>query len=45
MKLTVDIVVFRCYIRWAVGNNCLPDKNNLNRFLKEKRNSKKCLTT
>ena len=45
MKLTVDIVIFGCYISWAVGNNCFFKWDNLIWFLKEKRNLKKCLTT
>ena len=45
MKLTVDMVNFRCYISWAVGNNCFLNRDNLIWFLKEKRNLKKCLTT
>ena len=45
MKLTVDMVNFRCYISWAVGNNCFLNGDNLIWFLKEKRNLKKCLTT
>ena len=45
MKLTVDIVIFGCYISWVVGNNCFFKWNNSMWFLKEKRNLKKCLTT
>ena len=45
MKLTVDRGCFRCYISWAVGNNCFLKRDNLRWFLKEKRNLKKCLTT
>ena len=45
MKLTVDIVIFGCYISWAVGNNCFFKWDNLIWFLKEKRNLKKWLTT
>ena len=45
MKLTVDIVIFGCYISWAVGNNCFFKWDNSVWFLKEKRNLKKCLTT
>ena len=44
MKLTVDIGRSRWYISGAVGNNCFLKRDNLNRFLKEKRDLKKCLT-
>ena len=45
MKLTVDIVIFGCYISWAVGNNCFFKWDNSIWFLKEKKKLKKCLTT
>ena len=45
MKLTVDRGCFRCYISWAVGNNCFLERDNLKWFLKEKKKLKKCLTT
>ena len=41
MKLTVDIVIFGCYISWAVGNNCFFKWDNLVWFLKEKKKFKK----
>ena len=41
MKLTVDIGQFRWYISCAVGNNCFLKRDNLNRFLKEKKEIQK----